>query len=710
MVMTRVRTLRNRIREERRVRRDFDRLMQEEGFGPFDNSLRGERPPKREKKKRPRWQRWFLRGGTAFVALFSLLLGAILFAPLPETPPALYQTAFVYDRAGRLIGEIRPQENRVVVPLRRIPQNVKDAVIAAEDERFYSHPGVDLGAILRAAWADLTGGTFQGGSTITQQLVRNSYPDVGRERTIWRKIREAVVALRYDREFSKDDILDRYLNTVYFGHGAYGVEAAAESFFGKHIWEVELSEAATLAGIIQAPTRFSPRLHREDARARRNHILQRMAGLGLIRETDARRAGLEPLVVEPERLPRTRAPHFIVHVRRRIAAAYGDQVLYRAGLRIETTLDLRIQRAAQRAVREVLDQPGDPEAAVVSVDVRTGGILAMVGGRSFRQSQVNLATGQGGSGRQAGSAFKVFVLARALREGMSPYKVYSAPSRVTIGDWSPSNYGGGSYGALTIRSATIRSVNTVFAQLIEDVGPTDVAEMARAMGIRSYLPENDASIALGTAEVNPLEMASAFATLSSGGVYREPTPVARLVDAGGEVLEELDPDGERVLPKNVALQETSILREVVRYGTGTRARLEDAQVAGKTGTTDDNSDAWFCGYTTRIATCVWVGYRDGRTPMNDVHGIAVTGGSFPAEIWRTFMEQVPDLGGEFESPTAGPYVGSSTPSPSPEPTDGEPSTGPSPPPSPSPSPSPTPTSSGVIPSIFPSPTPPPPPE
>jgi penicillin-binding protein 1A len=246
-------------------------------------------------------------------------------------------------------------------------------------------------------------------------------------------------------------------------------------------------------------------------------------------------------------------------------------------------------------------------------------------------------------------------------------------------------------------------VNTVFAQLIEDVGPTDVAEMARAMGIKSYLPDGDASIALGTAEVNPLEMAAAFATLSSGGVYREPTPIARLVDSGEEVLEELDPDGERVLPKNVALLETAILQEVVRYGTGTGAQLDTVDVAGKTGTTDDNSDAWFCGYTTKIATCVWVGYPDARTPMDDVHGITVTGGSFPADIWRTFMQQIPDVGGDFDSPTSGPYAGPAISTPSPEPT-GSPSVGPSPVPPPSPSPTPS-DDGGIIPTIFPSPTP-----
>ena len=644
--------------------------MAANGFG----ALQEERP-RRVRRRRPLgredWKWWLSRVAVLALAMLVISASVVITAPFPYTAPALEQTAFMYDREGRLITAIEPAEQRVVVPLGRIPERVRNAVIAAEDERFYDHPGVDLVAILRAAWKDVTGGRFQGGSTITQQLVKNLY--VGSERTLWRKIREAATAIRLERSLSKHDILEQYLNYIYLGQGAYGVEAAARTYFDKHVWGLNLGEAATLAGLAAAPARYDPRVNPEAAVARRNWVLDRMASLGMITEHRGAAFKQEPLeLAEPREAP-SRAAYFVQYLTGQIKRRFGDDMLYRGGLRIETTLDLRLQRAAEQAIASTLDRPGDPEAALVAIDVRTGGILAMVGGRDFRRSEVNLATGQGGLGRQAGSAFKPFVLTTALEEGISQYAVYPAPGTTTVGDWTVSNYGGGSYGSMSLRSATVNSVNTVYAQLIMDVGPGDVVRRAHRMGIRSFL-HADGPLTLGTSEVNPLEMTAGYATLASGGIYRPPTGIQRLETADGRVLQELHPRGRRAVSGGTTALVTDILQDAVAYGTGSGARIPGVAFAGKTGTAEDHADAWFCGYTTRVATCVWVGYPKARIPMSSVHGIAVSGGTFPAEIWRAFMTQVPGSGA-FGASDAPPPSGSSSvapPSSGPAPDDGAP--------------------------------------
>ncbi len=722
------------------MRRDFRRLMSANGFGPRWSDLRPEREPRPPLWRRG-WKWWLTRVSVGLPLLLALAVVGALMAPLPYDPPAPPQTAFAFDRHGRFIARISAEEERTVVPLRRIPEQVRQAFIAAEDERFYGHGGVDFKAILRALWADVSGGRFQGASTITQQLIRNvSSPTldnatpgyVGRERTLWRKIREAVLAIRMERRFSKAEILEMYLNQIYFGEGAYGIEAAAQEYFGDHVWGLELGEAATLAGIVAAPSRYSPRVNLDGATGRRDYVLRRMVTLGFVEETAAAKARATPIEVVTPEAEVSKSPYFVDYLKRNITRRYGDDVLYRGGLRIETTLDLRLQRAAEQAVASTLDQRGDPQASVVAVDVRTGGILAMVGGRDFERSQVNLATGQGGTGRQAGSAFKPFVLAQALQEGISPYSIYSAPGTISIDGWNVSNYGGSSYGSLSVRSATVSSVNTVFAQLIDEVGPDDVANLGHRMGIRSDLPAVP-SLALGTAEVTPLEMASSYATLASGGVYRRPTPIARMTDSSGELVEELDREGRRVLPEATASEVTGLLQDVVAYGTGTAAQLSGVAVAGKTGTAQDHADAWFCGYTLQVAACVWVGYPRGRIPMTAVHGIPVTGGSFPALIWHAFMtalegQRAPEATSAGPAPPAIPTGGSAGESggladqegapkegPAPQPTIGGDQTGTvpdppptQPPPSPAPQPSPAPSDppdEDIVPPVVPSPSP-----
>ena len=662
----------------------------------------------------------------ALLAALVLAASAVVMQPFPYDLPTPFQTAFVYAKDGRPIATIRPRENRVVVPLHRIPRHLQNAVIAAEDERFYDHIGIDPIAIARAAWQDVTGGPFQGASTITQQLVKN-LDYVGTERTLGRKLREAVTAIRMERSYSKDEILERYLNQIYFGEGVFGVEAAARHYFDRHVWALDLSRSALLAGLIARPTDYNPRVEPEAALARRNWVLDRMVELELVREERAARASEAPIeVVRPEP-QRSRAAYFVDYVRRYVSKRYGGSdgrgPLYTRGLRIETTLDLRLQEAAQRAIAGVLDRRGDPEAALVAIDVDTGGILAMVGGRDFNESQVNIATGQGGTGRQAGSSFKPFVLATALDEGVSQYELLPAPASRSFGSWHISNFGGASYGALSVHDATVSSVNTAYAQLIMDVGASDVVETAHAMGIRSPLAAVG-PLTLGVSEVTPLEMASAYATLASGGVYRKPTAVTEIKAADGEILERHEPSGERALPGDVAREVTGILQDAVAHGTGSAASLPGVAVAGKTGTHEDHADAWFCGYTREIATCVWVGHPRGRVPMENVRGIAVTGGSFPAQIWRAFMSVAVPPGDRGAPATAGaPYSGSSSYGGSPTysggdedvaPDDAPPEEAPPPPgeePSPAPTEEPSPPDDGggggggIIPDIFPSPSP-----
>ena len=676
--MIRPRQMVDRLREERRVRRDFERLVRNEEFRPLDwaGEPRDERPPKPPIWRRG-WKWWVPRVALGTVILLVVSAVTFLYAPLPFDPPAPLQTAFVYDRNGELIARVRPDEDRVVLPLDKIPRTVRQAVIASEDERFYDHGGVDLQGILRAAWNDIRGRPLQGGSTITQQLVKEYY--VGRERSLWRKIREAALAIRLERKYSKDEILGRYLNVIYLGDQAYGVEAAAQRYFGKSIRKVTLAEAALLASIAPAPARFNPRLNLEAARARRDRVLDRMVANRFIGRERAAAAKREPIrLVKPE-LPPSKAPHFVQYLREHIDKSYGKDLFSKGGLQITTTLDLGMQSLAQQALAEALPEPDDPAAALVAVDVRTGGILAMAqkGGGYF-----NLAA-QGR--RQAGSAFKPFVLATAFDEGIGPNEYYSAPSNIWIGDWNPHNYDGRSYGGMSLRSATVYSVNTVYAQVIEDVGAHDVAQMARRLGIESPLDE-DLTLTLGTSGVSPLEMTNAFATFASRGIRREVTGIRRMVDAEGETVEQLTGGGHRVMEAEVAGAITEILQDVVRYGTGTAARLDGYDAAGKTGTTNSHRDAWFCGYTADVAACVWMGYTPKARPMEDVHGIRVSGGSFPAQIWHRFMSALPtpsrDLeGGEVD--TGDPGV---APTPSPSATGGG---GPSPTPTADPTVSPT---------------------
>lgn len=567
----------------------------------------------------------------------------------------LDQTSQIIAADGTVIAELHGEQHREMVSLDEVCADLQHAVIAIEDERFYQHGGVDWKAILRAFWTNVVQGkVVQGASTITQQYVKNTL--TGKERTYWRKIEEASLAYQLERRYSKDKILEMYLNDVYFGQGCYGVKTASQTFFGKQPSELSLEEAALLAAVIRIPNYYSPYLNPEAARKRRDLVLDKMSQLGYITAAQAAEAKSKPVEVQPlpEEAPSQVAPYFVEYVKKYLyntfaadqdlRARFGDlspdDIIFRGGLRVYTTIDLDMQRYAEEAIASTLNKPGDPSAALCAVDPRTGEIKAMVGGKDFSKLQYNIAA-QGG--RQPGSAFKVFVLTTAISNGISPYKTYdSSPTTLEFPDgtkWKVENCEGSSYGSINVYTATVRSVNVVFARLIRDVGPQRVVQMARAMGITSHIDPYP-SIALGalTNGVNPLEMASAFGTLACNGVHYEPICVRKVTDADGNVILENIPKGKRVVREDVAAVVNSILQDAVRHGTGRAARIDRPQ-AGKTGTTDNYADAWFCGYTPDLSAAVWVGYPQGLVPMRNVHGITVYGGTFPAQIWKKFAEK-----------------------------------------------------------------------
>jgi penicillin-binding protein 1A len=587
------------------------------------------------------------------VVTAGVALAASIFLPLPATlpdakPTIASQISHVYDADGNEIALFREFETSIPVERADIPQVLKDAVVAAEDRSFYQHGGVDLRGTLRALWADVrSGGAVQGGSTITQQYVKNAY--TGNEQSISRKIHEAILASQLDRQLSKEDILFKYLSTIYLGEGAYGVGAAAETYFRKPVSQLTLSEAALLAGLIPAPSRYSPRVNPDLAEEKRLIVLDAMLDVGSItQEVHDAAVAEKPTVFPPQQLQSTQ-PWFTDYLARFLEAHLpgGRDQLYRGGLRIYTTLDPRSQLLAQAAVLEQLDGT-DPELqmALVAVEPPTGFVRAIVGGRDFNTSQVNSALGAdgGGSDRQPGSAFKPFVLATAFDQGVSPSKRYSGAPHETPGK-TFENSGGASYGNLDLRTATWKSVNTVFTRLIEDVGVEDTMAMASRLGVS--MPAFDPalyglSVALGAVDVSPLEMASAYGVFANHGRRAEPTPVFQVVGPdGGLVLDysHAPEQAQQVVKEEVADNVTDVLQGVLTSGTAAGKGI-NRPAAGKTGTTDDYGNAWFVGYTPTLSTSVWMGYRNPSTPLEDIHGRrgGVVGGSFPAETWQQFMK------------------------------------------------------------------------
>lgn len=550
------------------------------------------------------------------------------------------QTSIVYAADGEVLAEWYDTEDRTVVENDVIPEQVKDAVVAIEDKRFYEHSGVDFQAIARALSVNTEAGEVrQGGSTITQQTVKLLFTDG--ERTLTRKIEEALLALQLETRADKDEVLGVYLNTVYFGRGAYGVESAAHRFFGSTTADLTLAQSALLAGCIQSPTRFDPFVNPAEALDRRNLVLREMRDQGYLTTEEAAEATAEPLGLKEDTAVAAAqfAPYFVEYVRRELLEELGSERLYGGGLRIYTTLDPAAQRSAEAAAASVLPNPGDPEVAVAAVRYRDGAVVAIVGGRNFATEQFDLAT-QGK--RQTGSAFKPFVLAAALEQGYTLDSMWDAsPFETPVKDeiWHVENYENSITGGMyTLETATVWSINTVYARLITAVGADKVVDVAHRMGITSEI-DPDPAIALGglSRGVSPLEMASAFGTIANGGVAIAPSGVDRVTDDEGTLVYAPNREGTQAISAEVATTLAYVLNRVYTNGTGQAANF-GAWGAVKTGTAQSWRDAWIVGYSGDLSTAVWVGYPQAQVAMENVHGIRVTGGSFPAAVWKAFMQ------------------------------------------------------------------------
>jgi 1A family penicillin-binding protein len=598
------------------------------------------------------------RIGLRVLAIVGVLLGVLLVAgaaaaylfvgnslkglPNVNDPNAfsLAQPTKIYSADGKLLASFY-LENRDVIPLSQMSPYVQHAIVAVEDERFYQHNGVDFAGIVRAIWIDLSTGTAsQGASTITQEYIRNTI--LSKERyqiTITRKIREAYLAWEFEKAHTKAEILEDYLNTVYFGDGAYGVEAASLAYFDKNASDLTIGQAALLAGLPQSPVNLNPYTNLAGARARQHAVLGRMVANGYISEAQATAAEEETITLKSAADPNQGiydCGYFVSYVRKALLQQYSNSLVYTGGLQVYTTIDTRLERAAEKAVKKILPGKKDPDSALISINPRTGAIVAMYGGRNYNTNPFNMAT-QGR--RQAGSSFKTFTLVTALELGIPPNRPMDASSPAVIPShppWIVHNDEGSGKGYITIRQAIAASVNCVFARLIWEIGASKVVATAHMMGITSPLPAIP-SLTLGSAPVSPLEMASAYGTLANNGVHVTPMSITKIVDSSGATIFQASPSGTRVLTPQIAWATTNLLEGVVTGGTGTAARLSGREVAGKTGTTSNYQDAWFVGYTPQLVTAVWMGYSKGSIPMRHVHGRAAFGGTFCAPIWHLFM-------------------------------------------------------------------------
>ncbi|MDP9387019.1 MAG: transglycosylase domain-containing protein, partial [Actinomycetota bacterium] len=582
-------------------------------------------------------------GSKAVLAAFAPL------APGIENFEGLSQGSRVLAADGTLLADLDGAQRRDPVRIAALPPHVTKAVLAAEDANFYDHGGVDPSAVFRA-FLRTAQGSRQGGSTITQQLAKLNYTKS--ERTLLRKLREVQYAVRLEKKYSKDELLERYLNQVYFGDGAYGLAAAAQTFFATDAERLTPAQAATLAGKIKAPEALDPRAEPQRVKARRDHVLRSMRRRGWIGTAELEQALATPLeVAPPTAAPAGRAPHFVEYVKREAAGldelggtpeSRGKE-LFTGGYTIKTTLDPAALDAATGAVQSALPDATDPEAAVVSVVPGDGAIRVLYGGRNFVERKFDLAT-QGR--RQPGSSFKPLVYLAAVADGIDPRSTFdaSSPRHLEYRDerYTVDNYEGEGRGRSTLDNAMTHSINTVFAQLILEVGPPKVVRAAERLGVDDVDQNVGAhpAIALGGLRtgVTPLEQAAAFAAFAARGKYAEPYAIAEIVDGEGRTVYRRRPSTEQAFEAAEVGVLNGALQDVVRSGTGRAADI-GRPAAGKTGTTQEHGDAWFVGFVPQLATAVWVGHPDGIVPMTNVHGRRVTGGSFPAEIWAGTMRQ-----------------------------------------------------------------------
>jgi penicillin-binding protein 1A len=556
----------------------------------------------------------------------------------------------VFAADGTSLGFIESDELRSPVSWGQIPEDLKDATIAIEDQRFYKNDGVDLTGIFRSAVKDLTNGAaLQGGSTIAMQLMRNLYLG-GDQHTIRQKIIEAKLAIEYEKRHSKRSVLASYLNTVPYGtvggQTAIGVQAAARTFFDKPASELDLAQSALLAGLPQAPSQYNPLLDPSAARQRRNEVLTKMAQLHYITQAQAAAAEAAPLGVKyGDFYTQRREKFFFEYVREQLVHRYGAHTVEQGGLKVYTTIDLNMQRLARKAIADVLDEHEDPASAVVTLNPANGDIEAMAESQSYEQSQYNLAAD---GHRQPGSTFKAIDLADALSRGVDPNSTYYLSHTLEPGwlmgypTYEVKTFEGTSLNkSLNLVSATLASDNTVYAQLAADLGERTVTQMAYKMGVTTHLSSYPAE-ALGglTLGVTPLEMADVYATLADGGWRNSPIAITKVVFPNGHVDENWGkPHRVKVLSEGVTAEETSILEQNVQSGTATRSAI-NCPTAAKTGTTSELVDAWLDGYTPKYSTVVWMGYPNKRVSMTDVHGEPQQGGYLPAEIWHAYMSAV----------------------------------------------------------------------
>jgi len=585
---------------------------------------------------------WIITATLFTVLALTLLVSACSNIPSIEDlqPRQSALTSRVYASNGELIATFHAEENRILIDSSQIPQYMKDAIVATEDKSFYEHPGISIRAIIRALIADILHRQIvQGGSTITQQYVKNVY--LTNEKTLTRKFNEAVVAYQLEKNFSKDKILEMYLNTIYFGQGAYGVQVAAQTYFGVNAKDMNLAQCSLLAALPKSPNEYNPFVNMQKARDRRNFVLGEMLKESYITNVEYENA-IETPIKTPNRPTDEdfgKAPYFVEFIKQQLIDKYGTEEVFKGGMQIYTTLDINMQDAAEKAINEVLFDPSDPSSALVAIDPSNGYIKAMVGGRDFALYKFNLAS-QGK--RQPGSAFKPFVLVAAIESGFPPTKTYPANGPITIDlgsqQWKVDNYGGEKFDeTLNLIDATKKSVNVVYAQLMMDVTPEKVVDVAKRMGITSDL-ENNPAIALGglTYGVTPLEMASAYASLVNQGIHYDPISILNVTDQQGNIIDEFAPSSSQALDDTTSYLTTQILQKVILEGTGRNADI-GRPAAGKTGTTQNHQDAWFIGFTPELAAAVWMGYPEANIPMESLRDRAVVGGTFPAEIWKKFM-------------------------------------------------------------------------
>lgn len=548
----------------------------------------------------------------------------------------------ILDADGNVIAEYY-EENRIAITIDECSPYVLQGLVDTEDERFYSHKGVDLRGILRAVVVQITGGS-EGASTITQQLVRNTVlKDEQFEQTLSRKVREAYIALQLEKMYSKDEILMMYLNTVYFGRNCYGIEAAAQTYFGKTCADLTLAEAATLVGLPQSPSAYDPTVNPDLALERRNTVLAHMLDCGDITQEQYDSAIAEPLVLHytPREAPGAyRYPAFVSYVLSQLREQFSTSTIYNGGLTVKTTISPAMQDTAQSAVDEYIGYSWDEglQGALVAIDPVTGQIKAMVSGTSSYEGEWNLAAqGQ----RQPGSSFKTMTLTAAIQAGMNPTVLINGNSGIPVGNWDAvNNYDYVSYGTISLEYATWQSVNSAYAQVIHEIGAQTVVDVAHALGVKSDLEAVD-SLTLGTSPVTVLDMASSYATLSNSGIYVEPTAITEVLDRNGNVIYQHTPAGVQAVSAEVAGAVTDVLEGVVANGSGSAAALSVNQpVAGKTGTTDNYADLWFVGYTPQLSCAVWVGHPESSSQPIYYQGGRGTTAALPSPIFRTFMNSV----------------------------------------------------------------------